>query len=58
VVGQSNLSGHHNLHFIIHLLVLLLVFSFSETVVRKQYLQQAMGLVRGTKWQENKAIVF
>jgi len=56
MVGQGYLSGHHNLYLIIHMLVLLLVFDFSETVVRKPNFQRALGLVRGTKWQKHKAI--
>ncbi len=59
MVDQSDLPGHHNLYLIIHMLVLLLVFDLSETVVRKQFLQRALeGLVRSTKWQKHRATIF
>jgi len=58
MVGQVYLSGHCNFYIVVPMLVLLLVFGFSETVVRKPNFQRALGLVRSTKWQKHKAIVF
>jgi hypothetical protein len=58
VVGQGGLLGHDDLYLIIHMLVLLLVFDFFKTVVRKPHLQRALGLVRNAKWQKHKAITF